>query len=254
MENRFVIIAFYKFASLDDYHQLREELLAFCKERGILGTILLASEGINATISGSREAIDSCIAFLNNDPRLAGFEYKESYAEVQPFVKMKVRLKREIVALGVEGIDPNTKVGTYVKPEEWNALISDPEVIVIDTRNFFEVELGTFANALNPKTTAFRQFPRFVKEQLLDRNKKIAMFCTGGIRCEKASSYMLEQGFTEVYHLQGGILKYLEEVSKEESLFKGECFVFDERITVNHDLAPGSETSFERPPYVELTK
>ncbi len=250
MDNLFVIIAFYKFAPLDDYQVLRESLLVYCKEQGILGTILLASEGINATIAGTRESIDHFVAHLSSDPRLSGFQYKESYAEFQPFDKMKVRLKREIVGLGVEGVDPNKKVGTYVKPQDWNALISDPDVIIVDTRNSFEVGFGTFKNAIDPKTSVFRHFPKFVEEELQNaRDKKIAMFCTGGIRCEKATSFMLEQGFKEVYHLQGGILKYLEEIPKEESLFEGECFVFDERITVRHDLSPGDETTYQRPKY-----
>lgn len=215
-------------------------MLDFCKAHDIGGTILLAEEGINSTIAGSRENIDAVLDYLHQDERLRELTIKESYADFMPFPRMKVRLKQEIVRLKVDGIDPNERVGTYVEPDEWNRLISDPDVIVIDTRNDFEVELGTFQRAVNPHTESFHEFPDFV-EQNLDpaKHKKVAMFCTGGIRCEKATSYMLEQGFENVYHLNGGILRYLELVNQDESLWDGECFVFDQRVTVDHDLAPG---------------
>lgn len=235
-----VVIAFYKFVYLSDHEEMRIPLRTFCQERGVMGTILLASEGINGTIAGSRKAIDEVIAHFHSDPRFADLEWKESYYNEIPFEKMKVRLKREIVGLGVPQVDPLRKVGTYVPPNEWNALINDPEVIVIDTRNNFEVELGSFKGAIDPHTRAFREFPAFVEKNLdPKKNLKVAMFCTGGIRCEKASSYLLDKGFQEVYHLQGGILKYLEEIPKEKSLFEGECFVFDDRVTLDHELKKG---------------
>jgi len=237
-----VVIAFYKFVSLPDYEEIRLPLRAFCKEHGVMGTVLLASEGINGMLAGTREAIDMAIAYLRSDHRFADLEWKESYYQEIPFEKMKVRLKREIVGLGIPQVDPLRKVGTYVPPEQWNELINDPDVILIDTRNNFEVELGTFKGAIDPKTKAFREFPKFVEHNLdPEKHKKVAMFCTGGIRCEKASSYMLDKGFQEVYHLQGGILKYLETVPKEESLFEGECFVFDDRVTLDHALKKGTK-------------
>ncbi|MCV6604440.1 MAG: rhodanese-related sulfurtransferase, partial [Porticoccaceae bacterium] len=174
-------------------------------------------------------------------PGLEGIDHKESYTEQKPFLRTKVKLKKEIVTMGVEGIDPQQVVGTYVKPEDWNTLISDPDVLLVDTRNDYEYQVGTFANAVNPNTTSFREFPQYVKDNLDPaKHKKVAMFCTGGIRCEKSTAYMKEQGFDEVYHLQGGILKYLEEVPSEQTLWQGECFVFDERVTVNHDLERGN--------------
>lgn len=243
---KYAIIAFYKFTPFPDYEEMKPVLLAWCKDHAIKGTILLASEGINGTVSGKHESILQLIAYLQALPGMSDFEWKESFEEFLPFEKMKVRLKREIVAFGVPTVNPTNTVGTYVTPEEWNALISDPDVIIVDTRNQFEVDMGTFKNAVSPKTKTFREFPKFVKEELAEaKDKKIAMFCTGGIRCEKATSYLLDEGFKEVYHLHGGILKYFEETPKEESLFEGECFVFDERITVDHDLKKGS--------YVELS-
>jgi UPF0176 protein len=236
-----VVIAFYKFVPLADYIEMKLPLRTYCSELGIKGTILLASEGINGTIAGTREAIDAFISHIKSDARFSNFEWKESYYDQIPFDKMKVRLKREIVGLGVPEVDPLKKVGTYIPPEKWNEVISDPDIILIDTRNNFEVEIGTFKGAIDPKTKAFRDFPKFVEEHLdPNKNTKIAMFCTGGIRCEKASSYLLDKGFAEVYHLQGGILKYMEEIPKEQSLFEGECFVFDDRITLDHDLKKGT--------------
>ena len=236
-----VVCALYKFVSLDDFESLREPLLNVLLKNEVRGTLLLAREGINGTVAGNRAGIDNLLAYLKSDPRLAALDYKESTTERMPFLRSKVKLKREIVTMGVEGIDPRRTVGTYVKPQDWNALISDPEVLLIDTRNDYEVQVGTFEHAVNPNTTTFREFPQYVKEHLdPEKHKKVAMFCTGGIRCEKSTAYLKEQGFDEVYHLQGGILKYLEEVPKEQTLWKGECFVFDDRVTVNHDLEKGS--------------
>ena len=235
-----VVIAFYKFVLLPDCEEMRIPLRTFCQQNGVMGTILLAAEGMNGTIAGSREGIDAVTGYFRSDPRFADLQWKESYFDGLPFEKMKVRLKREIVGLGIPQVDPLRKVGIYVPPEKWNDLISDPEVVVIDARNNYEVELGTFKGAIDPHTKAFREFPQFIeKHPDLQKIKKIAMFCTGGIRCEKASSYLLDKGFQEVYHLQGGILKYLEEIPKEESLFEGECFVFDDRITLDHELKKG---------------
>ena len=235
-----VVAALYKFVRLDDFEQLREPLLALMLERDVKGTLLLAGEGINGTIAGPRAGIDTVLGWLREDPRLADLEHKESFHDEHPFLRTKVKLKKEIVTMGVEGIDPNRTVGTYLSPQEWNAVISDPETILIDTRNDYEVEVGTFRGAINPETRTFREFPDYVKETLDPaKRKKVAMFCTGGIRCEKSTAYLKEQGFEEVYHLKGGILKYLEEMPREDSLWEGECFVFDERVTVDHDLNPG---------------
>ncbi|MBD2539985.1 rhodanese-related sulfurtransferase [Coleofasciculus sp. FACHB-SPT36] len=236
-----VVVAFYKFVKLPDFADKQDPLLSHCKRQGIRGTILLAAEGINGTIAGSREAIDSVLSFLRSDPRLVDLEHKESYADSPPFDRMKVRLKKEIVTLGLPEIDPSDRVGTYVSPQEWNELISDPEVTIIDTRNDYEVSIGTFKRAQNPKTASFRQFPTYVRNNLdPSKHKKVALFCTGGIRCEKATSFMMAQGFQEVYHLKGGILKYLEEVSPEDSLWQGECFVFDQRVAVREGLEIGT--------------
>jgi UPF0176 protein len=238
--SQIVVCAMYRFVALENYRQLRQPLLRIMEEYGVKGTLLLAAEGINGTIAGSREGIDKVLAWLRTDPRLANIDYKESYTDRPPFNRTKVKLKKEIVTMGVEGIDPRRVVGTYVKPADWNRLISDPEVILIDTRNDYEYRVGTFKNAVNPKTESFREFPQFVRDNLDPaRHKKVAMFCTGGIRCEKSTAYLKEQGFEEVYHLQGGILKYLEEVPFENTLWQGECFVFDERITVDHALQKG---------------
>ncbi|CUB04033.1 oxygen-dependent tRNA uridine(34) hydroxylase TrhO [Marinomonas fungiae] len=238
--SKVVVCALYKFVQLDNYEALREPLRLTLEENGIRGTLLLASEGINGTVAGSREGIDAMLAWLDQQPGLENIVYKESYDETMPFYRTKVKLKKEIVTMGVEGVDPRKVVGTYVKPKDWNALISDPDVVLIDTRNDYEFQIGTFENAVNPKTDTFREFPQYVKENLdPEKNKKVAMFCTGGIRCEKSTAYLKEQGFEEVYHLEGGILKYLEEVPEEETMWKGECFVFDNRVSVNHKLEKG---------------
>jgi UPF0176 protein len=238
--NSLVVAAVYKFVKLSDCAALREPLLARCDALGITGTLLLAEEGINGTIAGTRSGIDQILAYLRCDPRLADLEHKESAADQPPFYRMKVKLKKEIVTMGVPGIDPTELAGQYVKPEDWNALINDPDVLLIDTRNDYEVDVGTFKGALDPRITTFREFPEYVKNNIDPQQKpRVAMFCTGGIRCEKASAYMLQQGFSEVYHLQGGILKYLENVPAEQSLWQGECFVFDQRVAVGQGLEPG---------------
>lgn len=238
--SKVVVCALYKFVQLDHYEALREPLRIMLEENGIRGTLLLAKEGINGTVAGSREGIDTMLAWLAEQPGLDNIGYKESYDDDMPFYRTKVKLKKEIVTMGVEGIDPRKVVGTYVKPKDWNALISDPDVVLVDTRNDYEFQIGTFENAVNPKTDTFREFPQYVKENLdPQKNKKVAMFCTGGIRCEKSTAYLKEQGFEEVYHLEGGILKYLEEVPEEETMWKGECFVFDNRVSVNHKLEKG---------------
>ena len=238
---QYVVAAFYKFVRLDNYDSLREPLLELCLAENIRGSILLAHEGVNSTIAGPRAGIDRVLDFLRSDPRLADLEHKESFADTQPFHRMKVRLKREIVTLKKPSIDPNRIVGQYVDAKDWNALISDPETILIDTRNDYEFEAGRFRNAIDPHTAAFSEFPDYIEQHLADKkNAKIVTYCTGGIRCEKATAYLLEQGFKNVYHLKGGILKYLEIVPKEESLWEGECFVFDQRVTVKHGLEQGS--------------
>ena len=239
-EKDIVVAAMYRFVSLPNYRALREPILDNCVNLGIKGTLLLAHEGINGTVSGTREGINKLLAYLRTLPGLEALEHKESYYQEKPFYRMKVKLKREIVTMGVEGIDPNVVVGRYVEPRDWNDLISDPDVVVVDTRNDYEFEIGTFEGALDPQTTTFRQFPSYVEKNMDPaKHKKVAMFCTGGIRCEKATAYMLEQGFDEVYHLKGGILKYLEEVPEAESKWQGECFVFDNRVSVNHRLEKG---------------
>jgi UPF0176 protein len=236
-----VVATFYKFVYLSDFAAKQKPLEKYCQQQEIKGTILLAAEGINGTIAGSRQGIDAVLEWLRGDSRLADLEPQESYTDSPPFQRMKVKLKKEIVTFGLPETNPNQQVGTYIEPKEWNKLINDPEVIVIDTRNQYEVDIGTFKGANNPKTDSFREFPDYVAAHLdPQQHKKVAMFCTGGIRCEKASSFLLSQGFSQVYHLKGGILKYLAEVPAEESLWEGECFVFDERVTVKHRLAEGS--------------
>lgn len=241
---QYLTAALYKFVSLPDFQSLQAPILAKCQQHHIKGTLLLAEEGINGTIAGLAGDIHQVLQYLRDDAlfqqRFADLEHKESYADEHPFYRMKVKLKKEIVTLGVPGVSPTKQVGTYVKPEDWNALINDPDVVLLDTRNDYEVHIGTFKNAVDPRTTTFREFPEFVANNLdKNKNKKVAMFCTGGIRCEKASSFMLAQGFEEVYHLQGGILKYLETIPEAESLWQGECFVFDQRVGVKHGLAVG---------------
>ena len=241
---KYLTAALYKFVGLPNYPALQANIHAACVAHHIKGTILLAAEGINGTIAGLPENIHAVLHFLRTSPQFNGafanLEHKESYADEHPFYRMKVKLKKEIVTMGVPSVNPNNTVGTYVKPEDWNALISDPDVILLDTRNDYEVHIGTFKGAVNPETTTFREFPEYVAQNLdKTKHKKVAMFCTGGIRCEKASSYMLEQGFDEVYHLQGGILKYLETVEEKDSLWQGECFVFDQRVAVKHGLEVG---------------
>ncbi|MER8514847.1 rhodanese-related sulfurtransferase [Mesorhizobium sp. M1060] len=237
------VAALYKFARLGDFEALRvlrTPLAAFCCGRGIKGTLLLAQEGINGTVAGSEADIADLIAYLEAIEGLADLEVKYSTAAEMPFHRMKVRLKREIVTMGVEDLDPATGAGTYVAPADWNALISDPGTIVIDTRNAYEVSIGTFEGAVDPRTSSFREFPAWVEKHRdqLD-GRKVAMFCTGGIRCEKATAYVKSLGFEDVFHLKGGILRYLEEVPAEDSLWQGECFVFDERVSVSHGLTEG---------------
>ncbi|MBL4602164.1 MAG: rhodanese-related sulfurtransferase [Emcibacteraceae bacterium] len=237
----FLVAALYKFVTLPDYKTLQKPLLDVCNDNGIKGTLLLASEGINGTVAGTEAGIRALFDYLHAKADFSDLIHKESWAKEMPFLRMKVRLKKEIVTMGVPGTDPNKIVGSYVKPEDWNALISDPDVVLVDTRNDYEVEIGTFKDAINPKTTNFRDFPKWIQDNKNALNKpKIAMFCTGGIRCEKSTAYMKEQGYTDVYHLEGGILKYLEEIPKEQSMWQGECFVFDDRISILHGLEEGS--------------
>ena len=237
-----VVAALYHFARLEDHEALQAPLASLCDQMGVKGTLLLAREGVNGTIAGSRAGIDAVLAHLRAIPGLQALEHKESGAHKMPFRRMKVRLKKEIVTMGVPDIDPLEGVGAYVDPRDWNELISDPETILIDTRNDYEVGIGTFKGAINPETGTFREFPGWVeKAGLEDRSRPIAMFCTGGIRCEKATAFMRAKGYENVYHLKGGILKYLEEVPEEQSLWQGSCFVFDERVAVTHGLRESDE-------------
>ena len=241
--NEILVATLYKFFKVDDLVALQDQLYAICNKNNVMGTILIANEGVNGTISAKPKEIEETLISIQKDDRFSEIEIKYSSTNKQPFHKMRVRLKKEIVTIGLPEINPNKTVGTYVKPEEWNDIISDPDVILIDTRNKFEIKIGSFKNALDPRTTSFRDFPEWVKKFKQDKtntNKKIAMYCTGGIRCEKASSLMKEEGFNEVYHLQGGILKYLEQVEKEKSLWEGECFVFDDRVCLTENLEVGS--------------
>ena len=240
----YCVAALYHFAPLPDYKNLRAPLQGLCDMYGLTGTLLLASEGINGTVAGSDASIAELLRFLRADPRLKALEHKESRAAENPFYRMKVRLKKEIVTMGVDGINPNEVVGTYVDPKDWNDLISDPDVVLIDTRNDYEVEIGTFKGALNPDTQTFREFPQWVEDNRGKLKKpKVAMFCTGGIRCEKASAFMKKNGFDDVYHLKGGILKYLETQPETTSLWDGDCFVFDQRVAVGHNL---SESDYDQ--------
>lgn len=234
------VCALYQFVSLADYIELKPKFVDELNKQQIRGTLLLAAEGINGTIAGSHSSIDAFLEWLQQDQRFAGIDYKLSYHQEPPFHRTKVKLKKEIVTMGVDGIDPNEVVGTYVEPEDWNDLISDPDTILIDTRNEYEYGIGSFKNAINPQTETFREFPDYVEKNLdPDKYKKVAMFCTGGIRCEKASAFMKQQGFDKVYHLKGGILKYLEKVDPDATQWEGECFVFDDRVAVNHKLEKG---------------
>jgi UPF0176 protein len=240
-QSQIVVCALYKFVTLEKFQDLRQPLLKVMEYNKIRGTLLLASEGINGTVASNRQGIDALLAWFEKDARLVNMVVKESFENSNPFNRIKVKLKKEIVTMGIEGIDPKQVVGTYVKPKDWNALISDPDVVLVDTRNAYEVKVGTFEGALNPNTTNFREFPQYVRDNLDPKaNKKVAMFCTGGIRCEKSTAYLKEQGFDEVYHLEGGILKYLEEVPEADTMWQGECFVFDNRVTVNHQLEKGA--------------
>lgn len=235
-----VVCALYKFVTLAHYRSLQQPLLSLMKSVEVRGTLILAHEGINGTIAGTREAIDQVLHWLQNEPCLNNLDYKESYTETPPFNRTKVKLKKEIVTMRIEGIDPLSSVGTYCNAQEWNDLLADPEVLLVDTRNHYEYQVGTFKNAINPKTASFSEFPQYIKDNFdKEKHKKIAMFCTGGIRCEKSTAYMKELGFDAVYHLKGGILKYLEAMPVKHSLWEGECFVFDERITVDHQLKKG---------------
>ncbi|ABD69686.1 Rhodanese-like [Rhodoferax ferrireducens T118] len=240
----FLTAAFYKFVELPDFAQLKAPLLTCCEANDVKGTILLATEGINSTIAGPAVGVHAVLAYLRRDPRLADLQHKEAWSAKAPFYRMKVRLKREIVTMGVPGIDPNLVVGTYVKPQDWNALIGDPDVVVIDTRNDYEVGIGTFAGAVNPDIQSFAMLPQWLAQApalhpATGKKPKVAMFCTGGIRCEKSTALLRAQGFDEVFHLEGGILKYLETIPPEQSLWQGQCFVFDERVSVGHGLIPG---------------
>ncbi|ENN93954.1 rhodanese-related sulfurtransferase [Bartonella bovis] len=238
MEKNFKVAALYCFADLKHYHQLQKPLLDLCQANSIKGTLLLAKEGINGTVAGSCTAIEALVHFITAQPALKKPELKYSWASKMPFHRMKVRLKKEIVTMGVEGVNPLEIVGTYVEPEDWNVLIQDKETILIDTRNDYEYALGSFQGAIDPRIKTFREFPKWITrhESDLKKKKKIAMFCTGGIRCEKSTAYVRRLGYDQVYHLKGGILRYLETIPKEKSLWWGECFVFDERVSVCHGL------------------
>lgn len=244
-DDRLTVMAFYKFADLPDFATLQPHLKRVCKRAEVYGTILLAHEGINGTIAGKHEGIVAVRDYLCQHPALADLQAKYAFAETQPFYRLKVRLKKEIVTFGKPALNPQNTVGTYVEPEDWNALITRPDTLTIDTRNTYEVAIGTFAGAVNPQTESFREFASYVEQHLKPliaetKPKNIAMFCTGGIRCEKSTSYLLEQGFENVYHLKGGILKYLERIPPAESLWQGECFVFDQRVSVGHGLVRGA--------------
>jgi UPF0176 protein len=243
------VASFYGFARLarEELDQLRQGLLDLGQAEGVLGTVLLAEEGINGSLSGPESGVERILHHLQANPRLAQLAIRRSTAPHPPFYRLKVRLKREIVSLGVEGVNPLAGVGRYVAPAEWNSLINDPKTLVVDTRNTYEVEIGSFAGAIHPGTSHFREFPHWVEEVLPQvmaerQSERLALFCTGGIRCEKATAYLLQQGFEGVHHLQGGILGYLEAIPEEQSLWHGECFVFDHRTALNHQLAPGSHT------------
>jgi len=235
-----LVATFYRFIRLERHAALKAPLEACCEANEVRGTILLASEGLNATIAGTRRGVMAVLEHLARDERLADLTWRESRAEVPPFRRMRIRLKREIVTMGVPDIDPARLAGTYVKPADWNALIDDPGVIVIDTRNDYEVTLGTFKNAIDPEIAAFRELPKWLEARIDPaRRPRVAMFCTGGIRCEKSTALLKQAGVHEVFHLEGGILRYLEEIPAEESLWEGQCFVFDERVSVGPGLEVG---------------
>ena len=247
----FLTAALYKFVELPDFAELQAPLLACCEAHGVKGTLLLAAEGINGTIAGLPEGVHAVLAFLRNDPRLASLEHKEAHANKMSFYRMKVRLKREIVTLGVPDVHPALMAGHYVKPQDWNDLIAQPGLVLVDTRNDYEVAIGTFKGAIDPATHSFSELPGWVDKEMAEGGKlaevngkkpKVAMFCTGGIRCEKSTAFLRAKGFDEVYHLEGGVLKYLETMPQENSAWQGECFVFDERVSVGHGLNPGDFT------------
>ncbi|MEM9968422.1 MAG: rhodanese-related sulfurtransferase [Pseudomonadota bacterium] len=236
----YTIAALYHFTRFEDPAALKPALLKLCLTQAIKGTLLLAREGVNGTIAGPRSGIDAVLSHLRGFPGCADLEWKEAQSETPPFPRMKVRLKREIVTMGQPAVDPSQEVGRYIEPKDWNSFVQDPSVALIDTRNDYEVELGTFEGAIDPKTKSFGEFPDWwAQNQARFKNKKVAMFCTGGIRCEKSTNYLLSQGVEEVYHLKGGILKYLEEIPETESTWRGDCFVFDARVSVGHGLAEG---------------
>jgi UPF0176 protein len=237
-----IVTTFYHFFDFSQYVNCRSALLELLKKHHIKGSLLIAAEGFNGTLAGTRESIDAVLYYLKHEIVHGEFEHKESVHETQPFGRAKVRLKKETISLG-EPVSMK-KVGQYVEPKDWNTLISDPNTIVLDARNSYETHLGTFENAIDPKTRTFKELPEFVKKHLAGaKSKKIAAFCTGGIRCEKLTAWMKDQGFENVYHLKGGILKYLEEIPAEKSLWHGECYVFDERVAVGHGLRPSSTAS-----------
>ena len=239
-ESDIVVAALYRFVRLEDFEAIREPLLEVCSQHNLRGTLLLASEGINGTVSGTRANIEQVLNYLRSDARLADLDCKFANHSERPFLRMKVKLKREIVTMGQPNIDPNASVGRYANAAEWNELIDDPDCLVIDTRNDYEVEIGTFKGAVNPHTDSFREFPDWVDSHLDPaKNRKVAMFCTGGIRCEKATSLLIEKGFEEVWHLKGGVLKYFEDMPEPNTRWEGECFVFDSRVSVNHRLEKG---------------
>ena len=236
------VAALYRFAAFEAPEAIQPQVADWCKENGLKGTILLAGEGINGTVAGPPVGIDMVIALLKTLPGCAELDVKYSHADEMPFYRMKVRVKKEIVTMGIQGIDPKREVGTYVQPEDWNALISDPDTVLIDTRNDYEVAIGTFEGAVDPQTKSFSEFPEWFREhrdELAAGKTKFAMFCTGGIRCEKSTAFLKAEGIDEVYHLEGGILRYLENVPEADSKWQGECFVFDERVSVKHGLELG---------------
>ena len=234
------VSAFYKFVAIDDPETLKTSLAAVGCRLAIKGTILVAGEGINGTVSGSADGISDLLTWLRSDQRFSNLASKHSFAPEHPFRRFKVKVKPEIVTFGHPEVNPGRDAGTYVSPQDWNALIQQPDVVVVDTRNTYEYEIGTFRGAIDPKTQTFRQFSKFVDDELDPaRHRRVAMFCTGGIRCEKSTAYLRAQGFDQVYHLEGGILKYLEVVPAAESLWEGECFIFDDRVAVEHSLKPG---------------